>query len=105
MKLINLIPYLKSFNGVEELSRSNNLNVKSEATLIYMKEFLNINSEIFFFGIEETEDDLLYKINDINYIQLFPVTFGKEIVEDLLGLGYDDLEIAHRLLEYRVKGA
>src|ERR1700743_500662 len=99
MKLIDLIPYLKSFNGVEELSRFNNLDVKSEAILIYMKEFLNINSEIFFFGIEETEDELLYKINDINYVQLFPVTFAKGIVEDLLRLGHDDLEITQRLLE------
>jgi len=103
MKLINLVPYLKSFDSLEELYKLNNLDIKSEAIIIYMEETLAIESEIVFFEIEETKDNLTYKKNGINYIQLFPVNYAMEIIEDLLGFGYDELEIAQRLLEYRIK--
>ena len=68
MKLINFIPYLKSFNSLEELYKLNNFNIKSDAILIYMEEALSVKSEIVFFEIEETNDDLFYKNNGINYI-------------------------------------
>ncbi|WP_295794147.1 hypothetical protein [Mucilaginibacter sp.] len=106
MKLINLIPYLKSANGIAELFKLNNLNIKSEVILIYMIEFLTIDSEIVLFEIEETEDDLLFQKNGISYIQLFPVNYAKELIEDFSRLGYDDdLKIARRLLEYRINDA
>lgn len=105
MHLITLIPYLKSFNKIGELYKLNNIDTESEAILIYMAEALAIESEIVFFEIEETEDYLSYGKNGVNYIQLFPVDYAKELVEDLLRLGYNDLEIAQRLLEYRIKDA
>ncbi|MEP6612669.1 MAG: hypothetical protein ABJA76_12315 [Mucilaginibacter sp.] len=106
MNLINLIPYLKSSNGIAELYKLNNLNVESEVILIYVIELLTIDSEVVFFEIEETEDDVLYQKNGINYIQLFPVNYAKELIEDFSGLGYDDdLKIARRLLEYRINDA
>jgi len=106
MKLINLIPYLKSTNGIADLFKLNNLNIKSEVILIYMIELLTIDSEIVFFEIEETEDDLLFQKNGISYIQFFPVNYAKELVEDFSRLGYDDdLKIARRLLEYRINDA
>ncbi len=100
MKLIDLIPYLKDYNRLTELYEIDNLNIDSEAILIYMKEDINIDSETVSFEIEETHDKLLYKKIDINYVQLFPITLAMELIEDLLKNGYDgDSEIAQRLLE------
>jgi hypothetical protein len=108
MKLINLVEYLVDPEKLEELYRKENLNIESEALLIYMHGDLSIDSEIIFFEIEETEDDLVYEKDGSKYIQFFPVNYAVELIETDLGLkgkGYSDLEIANRLLEYRIKDA
>lgn len=84
------------------------LNSESETLLIYMKESLNIDSEILIFEIEETEDDLVFEKGGIRYIQLFPLQYAVELIKEDLNLkdkGYSDLQIAKRLLEYRERDA
>ncbi|MOA31148.1 hypothetical protein D3C78_1522900 [compost metagenome] len=67
-----------------------------------------MESEITLFEIEETEDDLVFEKEGVQYIQLFPLDYAIELIEfdlDLKNNGYSDLEIAQRLLEYRQKDA
>jgi hypothetical protein len=108
MKLIELIPYLVHPGLFKELYQEEGLPTESEALLIYMKEDLNIESDITIFEIEETEDDLIFEKDGIKYYQLFPVNYAVDLIESDLQLkdnGYSDLEIAQRLLDYRLRDA
>jgi hypothetical protein len=108
MKLVNLIDYLINPSRLNKLYKEENINCDTEALLIYMEEKLDIDSNIEFFTIEETEDNLIYKKNNINYFQLFPVEHAVELIEsdlNLKGKELSNLQIANRLLEYRIKDA
>ncbi|MEP6675852.1 MAG: hypothetical protein ABJA78_11875 [Ferruginibacter sp.] len=107
MKLENLIEYL-SPDKLNELYQIEGLNKNSEAIIIYMQGSLDLGSEIFFFEIEETEELVFFKKGEINYTELFPLEYAVELVEsdlDLKNKGKTNLEIAKRLLEYRIKDA
>jgi hypothetical protein len=86
MKLNNLIEYLVNPEKLEDLYKNENLSTGSEALLIYMREELNLDSEIKFFAVEETEDDLIYEKNGVQYIQLFPIDYAIELIESDLDL-------------------
>lgn len=106
MKLIDLIPYLRNDNRLKELYIKEKLNLESEAVLIYMTESLKFESELTFFDIEETEDDLYYKNNGISYVQLFPLNYAVELVNSWLEVqDLSDQDIAKSLLNYRIKDA
>jgi hypothetical protein len=108
MKLINLIEYLVNPHKLDELYLTEKLNTDSEALLIYMQGALDLASEIKFFAIEETGDHLVYEKDGVQYEQLFPIDYAIELIEsdlDLKGKGYSNLQIAKRLLEYRIKDA
>jgi effector-binding domain-containing protein len=106
MKIVELISFLKSEEKLEEFCKVYDLIQNSECILIYMKEKIDIDSDIFFFAIEDTEDNIKFIKEDIVYIQLFPLFYASELITldlDLLNKGFDNLEIAQRLIEYRVK--
>lgn len=108
MTLVELIPYLINPVKVNELYLKWDLNIESEALLICMKLKLDLDSEIVFFEIEETEGDLVFEKDEIIYFELFPLEYAIELIEFDLNLkdkGYSDYEIAQRLLEYRQKDA
>jgi hypothetical protein len=108
MKLIDLIKYLTHPEKLYKLYQEQGLNLESEALLIYLKGDLNLDSEVYIFEIEETEDDLVFEKEEIRYIQLFPLDHAIELIEsdlDLKNKGRSDLEVAQRLLEYRQKDA
>ncbi|MDR7212728.1 hypothetical protein [Flavobacterium piscis] len=106
MKVVELIKYLTNPEQLDELYQEQGLNTESEALLIYLQDALDLESEITIFEIEETEDDLVFEKEGVQYIQLFPVDYAIELIEsdlDLKDKGYSDFEIAQRLLEYRQK--
>lgn len=108
MKLIELIDYLLNPDKLEGLYANEKLNADSEALLIYMQGALDIESEVKIFAIEETDDNLVYKKDGVIFQQLFPLDYAIELIEsdlNLKGRGFDNLEIAKRLLEYRIKDA
>ena len=108
MKLIDFIELLKDSDKLKQVIIGQNQNVDSEALLIYMKETLDIDSEIRFFAIEETKDNLVFEKDETKYVQLFPLDYAEEIVNSDFNLatkGLSNLEIAERLLEYRKKDA
>jgi len=108
MKLIELIPFLLEPIKLEELCKELNLNQNSEAILIYMENALEMESDIIFFEIEETEDEQVFFKKEKKYIQLFPLDYSSEAINNYLGMdleNYTELEIAERLLIYRINGA
>lgn len=108
MKLVSLIEYLINPDTLIQLYSEQSLNLESEALLIYMRDKLDMNSEIKLFEIEETEDNLVFEKDEVKYIQLFPVDYAIDLIESDLNLknkGYSSSEIAKRLLEYRLKDA
>ena len=108
MNLVTLISKIMDPVKLDQFYIQQALDVESEALIIYMKESLSIDSEIYIFPIEETEDDLVFEKDGIKYIQLFPVEYALELIESDLGLKdelFTDQEIAGRLLMYRLKDA
>ena len=108
MKLVEIIKYLVDPEKIKELYQEQGLNTESEALLIYMQETLNLDSEISFFEIEETEDNLFFEKDGKQYIQLFSIDYAVELIELDLNLkdkGYSDMKIAERLLDYRKNDA
>jgi len=108
MKLVKLVKYLINPKLLDKLYQDLGVNTESEALLIYLKGSLDLETDVFIFEIEETEDDLVFEKEGIKYIQLFPVDYSVELIEfdlDLKNKGYSDLEIAQRLLEYRKRDA
>lgn len=108
MKLTQLIPYLLDENNLERIYDDFNLNKDSEEVIIFMRDQLDIDSEITFFDYEETDGEMEVEKDGVGYIYLFSIDYASELLlEDLnlKGKGYTDLEIAQRLLEYRIKDA
>ena len=105
MKLVDLIPYLGNSNNLEQLLVEQNLNMDSEAIIICMENSLDIDAEIYFFEIEQTEGNLVFERDGIRYIELFPAYHALEIVESYLLPSDDNQKIANRLLEYRINDA
>jgi hypothetical protein len=108
MKLEELIHYLIDTKQVKNLYQERDLNTESEALLIYLKGALDLKSEISFFVIEETNDNLVFEKDGEKYFQLFPIEYAIDLIEydlELKNKGYSHLEIAKRLLDYRLKDA
>lgn len=108
MKLLDIIEYLRHPDNVGQLYDTINLSPDSEAILIYMKDSLDLNSELKFFEIEKTEDDLVFKEDDVTYHQFFPVDYAVEILDSYFSDNekkLDNIGLAKRLLEYRINDA
>lgn len=108
MKLPELINYLTNPEQLQTIYKEQGLNEESEALLIYLKEELDVKADIAIFEIEETDDDLLFQKDGIQYVQLFPIVHAIDLIEfdlDLKDKGYSNLEIAQKLLDYRKSDA
>jgi hypothetical protein len=108
MNYLELIKYLIEPEQLDKLYRMMEVNVESEALLVYMKESLDINAEVEIFEIEETDDDLVIERNGVSYVQLFPVDYIIELIQSDLKLNnksYSEIEIASKILDYRLRDA
>lgn len=72
MKLVELIKMLTSSEQLGKLYQVQGVDAESDALLIYLQGNLSLESEIAIFGMEETEDDLYFEKEGIQYVQLFP---------------------------------
>jgi hypothetical protein len=82
MKLIAFIDYLLDPKKLDQLYTNEHVNTEIDALLIYMTEVLDIQSELQFFSIEETEDEMVYKKNSKSYVQFFSIDYAVELIED-----------------------
>lgn len=103
MKLQDLVPYLESKSTLYLLYNEINFQRDDINLLIYMKDTLNVKSEVFLFTEEETEDHLIFLKEGQKFVQLFPIELALDLIEndlDLKGRGFSDLEIAEHLIQY-----
>jgi hypothetical protein len=107
MKLIELVKYLCDREKLSELYQEQGLDIEAEGNFAYMRGELDIKSEIFFFTDDETGGALFFEKGGVAYIDLFELEYATNLIEelDLKDKGYSDLEIARRLLEYRIYDA
>ncbi|WP_295230294.1 hypothetical protein [uncultured Chryseobacterium sp.] len=108
MNYLNFVDYLINPEKLESLYKKLQVNEESEALIVYLKDSLDLTSEISIFGIEETDGDLVFKKDGTKYIELFPIDYAVDLIEsdlDLKDRGYSNEYIAKRLLEYRVNDA
>ena len=108
MKLVDIIEYLRHSEKVTQLYDSSNLSSDSEAILIYMKDSLDLNSDLRLLEIEKTGDDLVFIENGVTYHQLFPVEHAVEILASYFSENekkLDSVGLAKRLMDYRINDA
>jgi hypothetical protein len=108
MNLIQLIDHVKNMTEAKKLAESQIPNVEFNQVDIYMKDRLDLNSEIIFVDAETTDYKVEIEIEGEKYINLFPLNMLQEMVEAQKSKIFNrrtDLEIAERLLEYRNKDA
>ena len=107
MKLLELIRNLKSIKQANELIAKELPGVEYDLIDLYAINSLNVDSDIRFFNVEEIPNDLVIKVDGINYVNLFPLNLIQEMVEEYSNLReiFSDEEIAKRILEYRLKDA
>ncbi|NVO86402.1 hypothetical protein [Hymenobacter terrestris] len=71
-----------------------------------MIDKIDINSELYFFDIEEAEEDILYVKDGQKYIELFMLWHAIELIEGFIRIGKLSIEATtQRLIEYRIKDA
>lgn len=108
MKLVDIIEHLMTHEKLEGFYYDKDFNLNSDEISIYMKDSINIDSEIYFFEVEETDGEVLYKKDGIEYIYFFPLEHTAELIQDELDLKnkeYTNLQIAQRLIQYRIYDA
>lgn len=70
---------------------------------------VSIESDIYFFPIEDTEDDVVIEREGVIYRQIFPLEFGVEIYsyfeDEFEKRNYSELDKAKRLLHYIINDA
>lgn len=86
-------------------SIADQLGLAIDFTDIYMKDRIDINSELHFFDIEEAEEYILYVKDGQEYIELFMLWHAIELIEDFIKGGLSTEATAQRLIEYRIKDA
>lgn len=108
MTLIHLIKYLVHTENLKDLYKGKAINSESEALFIFLKDTIDLQSEVYIFDLEETDGKMNYTKDGVTYIQIFPLDLAIDLIESDLQLkdkGYSDLQIARRLLEYRIYDA
>ena len=109
MKLSELVKYLDNESSLEKLYQERNLDNKSESILAYMKDELSIGSHIYFFPVEDTDDELKIEREGICYYQLFPLELGVEFysyfIDEFETGKYSESDKAERLLKYVINDA
>lgn len=108
MKIIELIPHLKSLNKAEALIKTAIPDVSLDVVEIYMKGEVALDSDIVLFDGDSIPLELKIIVEDIEYENLFPLYMAQEMVEEYVESFDDelsDMEIAKRLLHYRLNDA
>ena len=102
MSIPELVHLLLHPNLLQEFYSKLGVNNESENINIYLKNELSIESEVFIFD-EVAEYLEIYK-NNVKYMFFFSMDDIKELLLDLglLDKSYTELQIAERLLHYRI---
>jgi len=110
MKLVKLVKYLKDDESLDEFYRDYKYKKDEEnVILVYMKDQLDLNSELFFFTEKQTGDIQVFEKEGAIYHSLFSLGLGVEFYsyfdQFFASQNYSDQQKAQRLLEYVINDA
>lgn len=108
MKLFEVIQKLKTVDEAEKLMAIELSGLEMGLIDVYLIDKLDINSNVKFFDVDTIPNNLEIVVDDVKYVNLFPLTILQEMVEDYsnqLTPQLTNKEIARKLIEYREKDA
>jgi hypothetical protein len=108
MNLPELIPYLRTLESAVKLSGELLPNTDFLEIELYMIAEISIKSEIAFFDSEKTPSTIDMEMNNMKYINFFPLQMVQVMVEDYGKIYNEDnsiLPIAKNLINYRLNDA
>lgn len=108
MKLVDLISYFRNGGSYEDFCDNYALNVDSEVVEIYMRTPLNLENELGFFEIEETEGMLDFEFNGLKFFNLFDFYYFLDAIDESNNGENKKLsnhEIAKKLFDYAIDNA
>ena len=108
MKLIELVKYFRNGGTYETFCQEQSLNVESEVVEIYMQKPFNIDNDLAFFEIEDTEGKVEYKYDGITYYNLFDFYYFLDAIAESnegKNISLSDEDITQRLYKYALKDA
>ncbi|GGG53298.1 hypothetical protein [Hymenobacter glacieicola] len=106
MQLQDLVQIVAESLNSGRPSVEEQLGLDIETSDIYMKDKIDIDSELHFFDIEETEEYILYVKDGQEYTELFMLWHAIELIEEYIKLEKLSIkDTALRLIEYRIKDA
>lgn len=107
MKLTDVVEALRNPDTAAQLAEKELPGVEFLVLDMYMKDELNLNSDIKFFDAEKVHGIHL-EVDGIKYVNVFPLTMAQELVEDFMKLYGPDAtneRLAEGLFEYRLNDA
>ncbi|MDM1397603.1 hypothetical protein HX049_10480 [Myroides odoratimimus] len=108
MKLVDLVKYFRKGGTYQDFCKQYSLNFDSEVIEIYMETPFQIDNELSFFEIEQTEGVLEFEVNNIVLSSLFDFYVFLDMIEESNQETYknvSDLDIAKRLISYGFNNA
>ena len=106
MKLIELIAFFRQGGTFEDFCKAQALDEEAEVIEIYAREPVNLESQLGFFPIEETEGRVEFQSEGVPYHNLFDFFYFLEAMEDIKGNDEPtDSELAQKLFSYAIKDA
>jgi len=108
MIFFEIIGHLKSIEKAQNFIKSELLNAEFDQIDTCLKGSLEVRSEVRFFDAETIPSSLLVEIDREQLVNLFPLNLLQEMIEEyenIPGRKLTNLEIARKILEYRMKDA
>jgi len=105
MNLLEFIFYLKNPSKIEEVILQENKELDIDYADIYLEKELCIYSKMFFLDAEQIDGKIEIELNGKKYINLFPLDYLQDIFAEFNEQGNTDLEIANKILSFRINDA
>jgi hypothetical protein len=104
MTLLEIIPYFRVPGQLDAYLNSMGIDNEEGDVSVYMKDRLELTSELQFLNDDQTQGRRVVDFNGIKYEELLPVYMIQEMVDELKD-GSSDHQIAERILSYAINDA
>ena len=105
MNLIDFIKYLKNKKKLAQYMSKHYPDIDYYDAEVYLKGSLSIESELMIFDGEKIAGMIEMEVNGQKYYNLFSLDFLLEVFNDYSKTSGTDIEIARRIINYRINDA
>ena len=103
MNLAALIDFFRKGKTLEQFYSEQGLSSKSEVIEVYMENPFQLDSNIYFFEIEETDGKYEFEVDNKNVYNLFDLYYFLDFIEDIKEKEIDSKSAAEILFNYSIK--